>query len=177
MRLFIRDLFGGLLIMAGALGIGIFHNSVRGEKLQLLPNALPAKIIKTQSADPADHSDTSSITDGETMTAEKAKSLLDGGAVVFIDSRSEKAFNDGHISGAINIPYDKFLDYYDNLSSTVSTDQTIICYCWGPDCDFSDNLASELAMMGYERVTVFKGGWEQWIEKGYPVETSDLNEK
>jgi rhodanese-related sulfurtransferase len=87
-----------------------------------------------------------------------------------MDAREEEAYDDGHIPGAMNVPYDKLPKYYGTITSTIAKDQIIVCYCWGPNCDFSDNLASELAMMGYKNVVVFRGGWDEWQEAGYPIE-------
>jgi rhodanese-related sulfurtransferase len=106
------------------------------------------------------------------ITLRKAKDLFDSQEALFIDARSERAYSEGHIPDAINVPYDKLADYYDTLTANASQDQLIVCYCWSPTCDFSDNLARELLLMGYEKVLVFKGGWEEWQDHGYPVETS-----
>jgi rhodanese-related sulfurtransferase len=67
-------------------------------------------------------------------------------------------------------------EYYAELTATVPPDAKVVCYCWSPTCDFSDQLATELKIMGYTDVVVFTGGWEAWQDAGHPVEGSEVGE-
>lgn len=183
-----KHLAGGAALIILALLVGLLHNAIRSDKMELIPSIALAQAISTNT--PAESTGTAAedttVVDSEmnstsaegkaaeavrgVVPLEKAKALHDSGTAVFMDAREEEAYNDGHIPGAMNVPYDKLPKYYETITSTIANDQIIICYCWGPTCDFSDNLASELAMMGYKNVVVFKGGWDAWQEAGYPIE-------
>lgn len=88
--------------------------------------------------------------------------------VMFIDARTTEEFAEGHIKGAINIPFYGSENYQHELDK-ISKDEILITYCSGDDCDLSILLGDELFEKGYKKIYVFFGGWNQWIEKGYPI--------
>lgn len=89
--------------------------------------------------------------------------------VIFIDSRSKEEYAQGHIKGAINIPFYESEKYEDVLSKLDKND-LIVTYCSGEDCDTSILHGDELFEKGYKRVYIFHGGWNDWLDAGYPVE-------
>ena len=86
-----------------------------------------------------------------------------------IDARTAHEYAEGHIPGALNVPYDEFVDYYADLIDRVPMDATVIAYCKSVTCDLSDLLAQELKLAGYERVLLYRGGWDEWTEAGFPA--------
>ena len=89
--------------------------------------------------------------------------------IKFIDARPVEEFNEGHIKGAINIPFYGSENYESVLNKITKTD-TIVTYCSGDDCDLSILLGDELFKKGYKRIYVFFGGWNDWKILGYPIE-------
>ena len=87
---------------------------------------------------------------------------------LFIDARDTEEFDDGHISGAINIPYLHADEYLTRLDPVVKMEPVVV-YCEGADCDMSIRLGNELFSKGYKKVFIFFGGWEEWERSGYPV--------
>lgn len=180
MKHFVRDLAGGVVVIAAAAVIGVLHNAVRGQSIPLIQKV---DVVKTANhgnggddVAPGGTPDSPSERPEGTVTVEQVKALLDEGTVHIIDARGSEAFAQGHIPGAINVPYDRLPEYYEELTAAVPMDAKIICYCWSPTCDFSDQLATELKIMGYSDVTVFTGGWEHWQEAGNPVEGDTTEE-
>ncbi|BDQ02127.1 rhodanese-like domain-containing protein [Ignavibacterium sp.] len=98
---------------------------------------------------------------------DKAYQLYKQG-VKFIDARMSEEYNEGHITGAINIPFDGDESYRDILK-TISKDEILVTYCSGTECDLSILLGDELFEKGYKKVYIFFGGWNDWLEKGYPI--------
>ncbi|HSL90815.1 MAG TPA: rhodanese-like domain-containing protein [Ignavibacteriaceae bacterium] len=90
--------------------------------------------------------------------------------VIFIDSRSKEEYADGHIKGAINIPFYESEKYEDVLNK-IDKNEVIVTYCSGEDCDTSILHGDELFEKSYKRVYIFHGGWDDWLETGYPVES------
>lgn len=180
MKHLLKNLAGGAAIIAAAALIGVAHNAVRGQSIPL--------IQKVQTVQTARHGTGGEDGNGATAPAEAAgvpegaltidqfKALLDGGEAYIIDARGVEAFEQGHIPGAVNVPYDRLPEFYEDLVATVPTDAKVVCYCWSPTCDFSDQLATELKIMGYTDVAVFTGGWEEWQEAGNPVEGAEAKE-
>ncbi len=63
--------------------------------------------------------------DAPRISLEEAKAAFDGGVAVFVDVRSEAAYADGHIPGALSIPLAELESRLDELDSG----QWIITYC------------------------------------------------
>jgi 3-mercaptopyruvate sulfurtransferase SseA len=63
--------------------------------------------------------------DAPRISLEEAKAAFDGGAAVFMDVRSEAAYADGHIPGALSIPLAELESRLDELDPG----QWIITYC------------------------------------------------
>jgi rhodanese-related sulfurtransferase len=99
------------------------------------------------------------------VTRERLRTLLKSGGIILIDARSKSEFLAGHIAGAVNIPYDEFVDYFETLQARVPRDAVVVCYCESVTCDESENLSTELKLMGYETVLVYKGGWQEWEQE------------
>ena len=76
-------------------------------------------------------------------------------------------FADAHLPGAINIPPDQV----DRLAARLLPDLTadVVVYCSGT-CENARIVALRLGDLGYQRVAVYGGGKEEWVEHGLPVE-------
>lgn len=187
----LNDLVGGVLVIIAAGAIGIAQNAVRDDSVALIPetgNAVAKSVrdagsdaaagARTVQGNPASSSaanpgppvpTSEELSEGE-VTQDRLAGLLDAGRIVLIDARSPEEYERGHIAGAVNIPYDQLIGYYDTLRDRVPMDAYVVCYCESYTCDTSDNLATELRLMGYRNVVVYKGGWEEWEQSGHPVE-------
>ena len=88
--------------------------------------------------------------------------------VKFIDARSADEFSEGHIKGAVNIPFYGSENYL-NVINSFNKNEIVVTYCSGADCDISILSADELFEMGFKRVYVFIGGIEEWTKNNYPI--------
>lgn len=85
--------------------------------------------------------------------------LKQSSTLTVIDIRSNQSFNNNHIPGAINIPYEKLLvDPNHYLTQT----KTYYLYCQKGIS--SKKIVSILNRMGYHAVHIM-GGYEEWIMK------------
>jgi rhodanese-related sulfurtransferase len=89
--------------------------------------------------------------------------ISNGEALVVVDGRSEAAFAQEHIPGAINLPHRGI--------STLSTEaldksKTYICYCDGIGCNGSTKTALKLLTLGF-KVRELIGGLDWWKRDGY----------
>lgn len=90
----------------------------------------------------------------------------------FIDARSPEEFSEGHIKGAINIPFyesEKYLDVINSLNKNA----IIVIYCSSNECDVSTLSGDEFYKMGFKKVHVFVGGREEWVKNKYPTSLSN----
>lgn len=78
-------------------------------------------------------------------------------------------YADAHLPGAINIPPGQV----DQLACLLPSDHAaqIVVYCSGT-CTQSEMTALRLLELGYQNVAVYRGGKEDWVEHGLPVERS-----
>jgi rhodanese-related sulfurtransferase len=88
--------------------------------------------------------------------------------IQFIDSRSAEEFAEGHIKGAINIPFYGSENYLDVINS-LNKNEIVVTYCSGADCDISILSGEELFEMGFKRVYVFIDGYDEWTKNNYPT--------
>ncbi len=95
-----------------------------------------------------------------------AKALFDK-KYKFIDARDIADYDAGHIQDAINIPYHEFDKYKDRLSS-LPKDQVYVTYC-SSACDVSIDMAYAMAKMGFIKLYIFRGGWDEWKNAGFPA--------
>jgi rhodanese-related sulfurtransferase len=91
--------------------------------------------------------------------------------VFFVDARPAEEFAEGHIQGAYNVPY--YSEEIDLLLQKFEKADPVVVYCNGTDCDLSIMLGNKMSEMGYKKVFVFFGGWHEWLENKYPVETPE----
>jgi rhodanese-related sulfurtransferase len=164
LKSFIRIIFGAIGIMAFSTLIGLTHNAVRSRPIPLLSQSvnglagLPNPAPDSEGGNPS------------LVSMEKVKAMLDDPLAFIIDARAEEVYAKGHIRGALNVPYDRFVDFYDYVTETIPKDAPIVCYCWSETCDFSDHLAEELRIAGYQEVYIFREGWDAWMAAGHETE-------
>jgi len=101
------------------------------------------------------------------------KQFFDADAALIVDAREPDEFAEGHIPGAVNVPYDTAVTDPALLESLDSGGRPVITYCGGGSCELSLSLADELFFAGHDRVAVYIGGLPEWIEAGYPLTTEE----
>jgi len=94
---------------------------------------------------------------------------IDANAAYLIDARDPFEYEEGHIPGSINMPYDQAISDPELLETLDTGGRPIIAYCGGGDCEVSYSLALELTAFGHERVAVYVGGFPEWQENGLPI--------
>jgi len=99
--------------------------------------------------------------------------LYDGKAALFVDARSAADYAQGHIAGAINLPFDDVFKDPSRARALDAGGRPIVTYCDGGDCDLSRNLAFSLLDAGQHRVLVFTGGIPAWKDAGGAIHTGD----
>ncbi len=86
--------------------------------------------------------------------------------VIIVDVNSSRDFQKKHILGAVNAPYNTI----DKVS--FPKDGVLVLYCSNKTCPLSHLAAKTLKNMEYENVFVLKAGIDDWIAKGFSIETA-----
>ena len=79
-------------------------------------------------------------------------------------------FAEGHIKGAINIPF-YGSENYASVIAKLNKNNTVVTYCESAECDISILSGNELFEMGFKKVYVFIGGYDEWTKNSYPIST------
>lgn len=93
-------------------------------------------------------------------------------ADLLVDVREADEFQNGHLSGAINIPRGLLEFKFSNDEALNPRDLNIVLYC--KNSGRAALSAQSLAQMGYLHVTSITGGIEAWQAAGKPVVTPSL---
>ena len=88
---------------------------------------------------------------------------VSGTVFILIDVRKVSDFNENHIEGAISVPFNE-IPY-----KRFSKDIEIVTYCGNDACPTSKDAAEILSQAGNKKVSVLKGGLEEWESNGFPV--------
>lgn len=88
---------------------------------------------------------------------------------VLVDARSREDYDRSHLPGALSIPVEDIKDYADRLDKG----EEIVTYCGSFQCPASTMAAEEFMKLGFKSVRDYKGGIQEWTEKGYPTEKSN----
>lgn len=88
--------------------------------------------------------------------------------LLIIDSRKEIEYSKGHIQGSVNLLNTEMT--LEKLSKHAPDKSTpLLFYCNGARCLRSSRAAIQAQDWGYKMIYWFRGGWNEWIEKGMPV--------
>ena len=105
----------------------------------------------------------------ETDASDVHAALKAGEKIVVIDVRSDEAWAQGRVSGAVHMHYSEIAT---RAPVEIPVDAAVVVYCWSPGCNAGAKVAREFAALGYE-VREMIGGFEYWVREGYPVEDAD----
>lgn len=104
-----------------------------------------------------------------TDVSDVAAALAEGGDPGFtvVDTRSEAAWDQGHVPGAVRLA----APIAESAAALLDRGRPVVVYCWGPGCNGATRAALALATLGYD-VKEMLGGMEYWIREGMPYETA-----
>lgn len=85
---------------------------------------------------------------------------------VLLDVRSRELFEQGHVPGAVHLPY---AEIRRSALRRWPEETTFVVYCSGPHCNGADKAALRLARLG-RPVKKMIGGVEGWKDEGYELE-------
>lgn len=105
----------------------------------------------------------------ETDASDVHAALKAGEDIVVVDVRSDEAWAQGRVAGAVHMHYSEIAR---RAPKEIPSDATVVVYCWSPGCNAGAKGAREFATLGYD-VREMIGGFEYWVREGYPVEDGD----
>ena len=95
-----------------------------------------------------------------------AAKIAGGERPLILDVRSEREFADGHVPGAVNVPFNQVSSRLADVPGT-SGDELIVYCGHGPRAYIA---AVALRHAGARRVVYLRGHWSGWEAAGLPQE-------
>lgn len=95
----------------------------------------------------------------------QVKKLMADPTVMILDARNEHEFAEGNLPNSRNIFALEFERYIPELIG-MNKDIRIIVYCGGGQCELSHELSNNLIGLGFKKVYIYLGGWDDWKKNG-----------
>lgn len=109
------------------------------------------------------------LTDDRFVGVDAVKAALDDGAkMILLDTRAHGDFVDGHLAGAVSVPFFDLEKVIDELPKDV----WIVNYCGCPHA-ISGQSFDALRAAGFTKTAVLDEGYYVWVERGYPIATGE----
>jgi rhodanese-related sulfurtransferase len=103
------------------------------------------------------------------VDAEQAIELiLNRPELLVIDSRRQDEYDKGHIEGAINVLDTELAEDILEMHAG-DRKRPLLFYCNGARCLRSSNASRKARDWGYSEIYWFRGGWQEWRQKNYPI--------
>jgi rhodanese-related sulfurtransferase len=163
-RTFLGAIYMGVFICVISLGF----NSIQKNRISLDYTKMPE--TKEQNDNPAQRKNYDC--EPYPIFTDQTKEMYDAQSAIFIDARIESEYNQGHIAGALNIPFDKKIYKLRDLKENLPIDCVYVIYCGGGSCVVADEVALYFCQNGYQdgKIFVYQDGYEAWVEAGFPSE-------
>jgi rhodanese-related sulfurtransferase len=165
------------LILVTAVLLGAAVNAFRSEshKLALFQAHIPAQREAAPPAAEVEQGTPSPPSDAGALFTEITPDVafrMHAAGALFLDARRTAAYEAGHIAGARSVPvweHDADARIGDLQSGGIPPDKDIVVYCSGVTCEDSARLAEKLALAGFFRLSLYKEGFPDWEQRGWPV--------
>lgn len=100
----------------------------------------------------------------QVISAEQLREKIDQYPdLTLINVLDEQTYVDCHITGSINIPFDRLVE---SLASW-EKDKEIVLYCAQSSCPKSSQAYELLADLGFTHLYEYEGGVKDWYKKGF----------
>lgn len=83
--------------------------------------------------------------------------------LLIINVLDEETYIDCHITGSINVPYDKLIESMAGLDK----DKEIVVYCAQSSCQKDRQAYELLADLGFTHLYEYSAGIKDWFKKGF----------
>lgn len=160
------DIKGSIVLLALSLVIALAVNQLSPAGIPLKGQWNPEKGVVA--ADP-----------GKVLKAEELNNpltllrMIEAGSLVLIDARHEQAFAQGHLPGALSFPLHRFDRDLPAIEAALQPGKKTVIYCSGVECRDSHKFATRLMATGIREVLVYAGGFAEWEEMAFEVETGN----
>ena len=151
-----------LVCIGVLLGLGV--NQFRGASKVVLVN-----IVAPEEEDLSKQAVMQELTGLNPITPDLAYAKMQAKEVLFVDSRHPIEYNKSHIRGAVNLPYEFFMEHMEAFLEQYVPETILVVYCSGKNCEQSRHLGEELVFAGYTTVYYLEPSWSSWVGTNKPI--------
>lgn len=90
------------------------------------------------------------------------RQMVEKGEALIFDARPAVDYEAGHLPDALSLPYEEADRRLMAFEAILSSEQPMLTYCAGTDCDEALLLTDMLQKQGFTNIVMFAGGWEEW---------------
>ncbi len=159
MKEFLSIISKAIIIALICSAVGLLRNTVSSQPLPLIYTR-PTEVTKEGVKIPL-------------IDVNQAKTYFDDLQTTFVDTRKEEDYNSAHVKGAVFLTPETMQDDFPMVQPLLNEENRLILYCYGPECDMAEEVATFLGKLGYKKLIIMNSGFRAWEEAGFPVEGSD----
>ncbi len=155
MRAFVLIAVKALIIAVVASSVGLALNAMASKPLPLVyvpPKEMDLAGVKVPLID-----------------EKEANNHFEMDGFIFVDTRGNEAYAQGHVKGALLLPADQKEERFPEVQPLLPEESTLILYCYGPECEMAEEVGRFLAQLGYRHMMIMSAGFPEWKKAGYPV--------
>jgi rhodanese-related sulfurtransferase len=149
-------------------------------RISAIPKFAAALVVGLLLSGVAQAGDTPATLAGTKLVAANDVAKLEASGAVVVDARVASEYAEGHIKGAVNVPYreksakvvnfDASQDSFNVSKLPADKAASIVVYCNGPECWISFKASTAAIKAGYTNIHWYRDGFPDWKSKGNPVE-------
>jgi rhodanese-related sulfurtransferase len=143
--------FGALILVIASTAVSIAWNSLTDSGLLRNPTHIAHIAARHSSSE-----------DFPSIASNEIDEILRAESAVIIDARYRFDYQKGHIPGALNFPVNATLADKREIFSKLAKNANIVVYCQSAACDYSEHVANELALAGYDHIHIYRDGYRDW---------------
>ena len=96
------------------------------------------------------------------ISIDELKTLMAKKQVVIVDVRDPQSFAEGHIPGAVNVPFDFLPNHVDEWKKDK---RLIVTYCACHEEATAARALYDLNAFDVKNVKALRGGWNEWVQR------------
>ena len=100
---------------------------------------------------------------------DEVKALMAKHGVLLIDVRDPMSFAQGHVPGAINVPFDFLPDHAEDWKKEK---RQLVTYCACVNEGTAVRAAEDMTAFGVPNVKAMLGGWNEWVKRKEKIEVT-----
>ena len=101
------------------------------------------------------------------ISIDEVKALMAKKQVILVDVRDPQSFAEGHLPGALNVPFDFIPKYVDEWKKD---SRVIITYCACTNETTAARAVVDMNGFGVTNAKALLGGWNEWVKRGEKIE-------